>query len=101
MPVTWGDATSMMNRSWSGRRNGRHMLQSWPASSRHFWVAGSHLTMRPTGGTPPLGGSGSCVSRVIPGGDRKSTRLNSSHITISYAVFCLKKKKKKKKHNEL
>src|SRR5207248_10602753 len=31
--------------------------------------------------------------------DRKSTRLNSSHRTISYAVFCLKKKKKKKKNN--
>src|SRR5438034_3608968 len=31
------------------------------------------------------------------GGDRKSTRLNSSHTVISYAVFCLKKKKKKKK----
>src|SRR5688572_31191007 len=31
------------------------------------------------------------------GGDRKSTRLNSSHSQISYAVFCLKKKKKKKK----
>src|SRR5438094_4065040 len=30
------------------------------------------------------------------GEDRKSTRLNSSHRTISYAVFCLKKKKKKK-----
>src|SRR5688572_32537131 len=30
-------------------------------------------------------------------GDRKSTRLNSSHSQISYAVFCLKKKKKKKK----
>src|SRR5690554_7422414 len=29
--------------------------------------------------------------------DRKSTRLNSSHVRISYAVFCLKKKKKKKK----
>src|SRR2546427_3332506 len=29
------------------------------------------------------------------GGDRKSTRLNSSHSQISYAVFCLKKKKKK------
>src|SRR5690625_5518030 len=27
-------------------------------------------------------------------GDRKSTRLNSSHVAISYAVFCLKKKKK-------
>src|SRR5438034_11555010 len=30
--------------------------------------------------------------------DRKSTRLNSSHTVISYAVFCLKKKKKKKKN---
>src|SRR5258705_6006744 len=34
--------------------------------------------------------------------DRKSTRLNSSHLGISYAVFCLKKKKKKKhRHNEV
>src|SRR5207248_11101593 len=33
-----------------------------------------------------------------PPTDRKSTRLNSSHRTISYAVFCLKKKKKKKKN---
>src|SRR5256885_5298596 len=32
------------------------------------------------------------VSETI--GDRKSTRLNSSHLVISYAVFCLKKKKK-------
>src|SRR2546422_10998467 len=32
-----------------------------------------------------------------PRGDRKSTRLNSSHGYISYAVFCLKKKKKKNK----
>src|SRR5262245_65300803 len=31
--------------------------------------------------------------------DRKSTRLNSSHLGISYAVFCLKKKKKKKTQN--
>src|SRR2546421_3346896 len=34
---------------------------------------------------------------VRPGRDRKSTRLNSSHDQISYAVFCLKKKKKKTK----
>src|SRR5438132_8962499 len=34
-----------------------------------------------------------------PRQDRKSTRLNSSHTVISYAVFCLKKKKKKKKTN--
>src|SRR2546421_9114943 len=32
--------------------------------------------------------------RATRGGDRKSTRLNSSHDQISYAVFCLKKKKK-------
>src|SRR5207253_8925169 len=31
---------------------------------------------------------------ALPRGDRKSTRLNSSHVAISYAVFCLKKKKK-------
>src|SRR5437867_8277753 len=37
--------------------------------------------------------------RCRTGRDRKSTRLNSSHRTISYAVFCLKKKKKKKKKN--
>src|SRR5262245_64394724 len=33
--------------------------------------------------------------------DRKSTRLNSSHLGISYAVFCLKKKKKNKNINHL
>src|SRR3712207_8455400 len=32
------------------------------------------------------------VRRVVPRPDRKSTRLNSSHANISYAVFCLKKK---------
>src|SRR5690554_7229184 len=50
-----------------------------------------------TGGMTDLDGSfdfqaeaGSYIFRV---GDRKSTRLNSSHVRISYAVFCLKKKK--------
>src|SRR3712207_7582880 len=38
----------------------------------------------PRGGVP---------DRALPVGDRKSTRLNSSHANISYAVFCLKKKK--------
>src|SRR2546427_5851637 len=40
--------------------------------------------------TDPRGG----VARVLIDLDRKSTRLNSSHSQISYAVFCLKKKKK-------
>src|SRR5947209_10210987 len=38
---------------------------------------------------------------VIWSSDRKSTRLNSSHANISYAVFCLKKKKKKKKYTKI
>src|SRR5256885_13266236 len=33
------------------------------------------------------------IGKKRPSGDRKSTRLNSSHLVISYAVFCLKKKK--------
>src|SRR5947207_11939178 len=37
---------------------------------------------------------------VRPAGDRKSTRLNSSHTVISYAVFCLKKKKKNKQQSK-
>src|SRR5256885_4629641 len=32
------------------------------------------------------------IQRILRNGDRKSTRLNSSHLVISYAVFCLKKK---------
>src|SRR2546427_9257777 len=44
-----------------------------------------------------LGGAADAAAprvRGAAGGDRKSTRLNSSHSQISYAVFCLKKKKK-------
>src|SRR2546427_6817733 len=40
------------------------------------------------------GERGLAVDLRLPRGDRKSTRLNSSHSQISYAVFCLKKKKK-------
>src|SRR5690349_23812302 len=43
--------------------------------------------------TPPAAPGASCWGAR----DRKSTRLNSSHVEISYAVFCLKKKKKKNK----
>src|SRR5688572_31544569 len=47
---------------------------------------------------PAWPGSLPCTG-TSPPPDRKSTRLNSSHSQISYAVFCLKKKKKKKKKN--
>src|SRR3712207_8067122 len=38
------------------------------------------------------------LDQVADNRDRKSTRLNSSHANISYAVFCLKKKKKRQRH---
>src|SRR3712207_7411269 len=52
-------------------------------------LAGEHCGSPSPGRAPPR-------SRPRPGPprDRKSTRLNSSHANISYAVFCLKKKKK-------
>src|SRR5688572_32525990 len=53
-----------------------------------------------TAGPRPPRGRARGVRRPRPADvrpDRKSTRLNSSHSQISYAVFCLKKKKKKKK----
>src|SRR5256885_7976460 len=46
-------------------------------------------TTRACSGRPPMPGA----SGTSAGADRKSTRLNSSHLVISYAVFCLKKKK--------
>src|SRR3712207_7419339 len=44
----------------------------------------------------PVASGVSQLSSTIDLSDRKSTRLNSSHANISYAVFCLKKKKKKR-----
>src|SRR5437588_7159158 len=58
-----------------------------PAARRRSWCAGRmHVASRVT-----------CTTTVCAprDSDRKSTRLNSSHTVISYAVFCLKKKKKK------
>src|SRR6266705_5276858 len=47
-----------------------------------------------TGDVPQRSAGGDLAGRVDPVRDRKRTRLNSSHRTKSYAVFCLKKKKK-------
>src|SRR2546430_4060236 len=45
--------------------------------------------------------SGCGAGGLVTKGDRKSTRLNSSHSQISYAVFCLKKKKKQPGYSDL
>src|SRR5947209_15322819 len=65
----------------------RHLLQ------RRFAVAPVGVIMEAALQVRALDQTGELVSGR--GGDRKSTRLNSSHANISYAVFCLKKKKKK------
>src|SRR6266700_6228234 len=70
----------------SGRRPGCSGLPARRhADLRDARAAGPERRRRLSGG--PLAG------RALA--DRKSTRLNSSHVKISYAVFCLKKKKKK------
>src|SRR3989442_11645841 len=55
--------------------------------------AGSRL-VQDAGATMGKVAPASCTRRLPASTDRKSTRLNSSHVRISYAVFCLKKKKK-------
>src|SRR5688572_32490275 len=66
------------------------------------WVIESDSSGGPKVESSPLAGAFALEQRLFPlqsptvaaQGDRKSTRLNSSHSQISYAVFCLKKKKK-------
>src|SRR2546429_2333326 len=66
-----------------------------------WWNLSSGNGIIPLGGTPahPEVGRRHAESRLPKGqvSDRKSTRLNSSHGYISYAVFCLKKKKRRRK----
>src|SRR5436309_11741806 len=61
---------------------------------RHLEVPrGARQVVAPRGGAAPLPRPAHRLPRRRRGVDRKSTRLNSSHVKISYAVFCLKKKK--------
>src|SRR3712207_7418428 len=68
-----------------------------------YFVAGYAKDQLVTGCLVNATGEGLGISNFFAPEDRKSTRLNSSHANISYAVFCLKKKKnttaKLKKHN--
>src|SRR5207302_4914595 len=63
-------------------------IRRHPSDPTRSLVADGWTTMVQTSVPKLLVGSDGCR-------DRKSTRLNSSHVKISYAVFCLKKKKKK------
>src|SRR5699024_12569703 len=77
-------------------RGGTHRgLRSFPTRRSSDLDVGHGARLRVTADGGRRMDSGGDVEGVEIGiGDRKSTRLNSSHVSISYAVFCLKKKKK-------
>src|SRR3712207_6122335 len=72
------------------------LVHGWLSSSRIWEQLAARLAQRFTVYTLDLSGFGESDKPLSGYGvrDRKSTRLNSSHANISYAVFCLKKKKK-------
>src|SRR2546427_3922832 len=78
------------------------LFRSLPPSA----VSGTRLTLRTRGRGAPrclfrrLKNCGVRAGQAPQLGDRKSTRLNSSHSQISYAVFCLKKKKINEKNEQ-
>src|SRR5690242_184502 len=72
-------------------------MSAQTAGGRAVWQRTNHQTISCAAGAPFV-----CRKRVHAAQqgaeiDRKSTRLNSSHMSISYAVFCLKKKRNKEK----
>src|SRR5687768_17921317 len=77
-------------------RYGADGQEEWPVGSHanYFFRHHNLITPQPSAIQPRA----SAACRICAPGirDRKSTRLNSSHGYISYAVFCLKKKKKQK-----
>src|SRR5690625_6151675 len=92
-PATLGRTDSSM--PWS-----RTLLihASRGAASKHIWVtmyeawADFCASSRSAASWSRKGCPSGCPPTPITKGDRKSTRLNSSHVATSYAVFCLKKK---------
>src|SRR5216683_137069 len=91
-----GSIASRRSRPWSrgrARSSSRSRRRAGPKARSRGW---SRNAISPTCAAP--GPTRSCSAARITrcSRDRKSTRLNSSHDQISYAVFCLKKKKKHK-----
>src|SRR5690625_4665533 len=64
----------------------------WPSPHQCAHLFSWRVVCSAIGGRSPANPTCFCSTRPS---DRKSTRLNSSHVAISYAVFCLKKKNKK------
>src|SRR5256885_9870855 len=74
------------------RRPPRSTLFPYTTLFRSVWPGVGGMPGR--GSMYPTTSSPKCLAKLGHDLDRKSTRLNSSHLVISYAVFCLKKKKR-------
>src|SRR5690554_7493472 len=91
------------NQAVRAGRTSVHLVVDQVVQLEHVHVAHSHRTVKCVAGTAIVQLGLATGIQVCQGqhtldlGDRKSTRLNSSHVRISYAVFCLKKKKKNKR----
>src|SRR5690625_6771604 len=81
-PLYYGGATGIRTREACPRKNNAGDPLQYFQSIKEYKVLQNHCTMVELRGFEP---------RTFA--DRKSTRLNSSHVAISYAVFCLKKKR--------
>src|SRR5690606_40085269 len=79
------ESTSLVSRAESRARS------QWRTEIRHGWVT-AELALA-SGRAADAVAPAEAAARLSREQDRKSTRLNSSHVKISYAVFCLKKKK--------
>src|SRR5438874_5498921 len=86
LPISFLTAACMALASFQVRARGFSQAMAFLASAAAMTISGWALL-------------GTATSTRSMSGDRKSTRLNSSHVEISYAVFCLKKKKYKAHEN--
>src|SRR5690242_20881169 len=77
-----GTINSVINPTWVMKKIGQRLVNNWKFTNNVLRDLDQQYQQ-----------NGAKMGFTV---DRKSTRLNSSHMSISYAVFCLKKKKKKK-----
>src|SRR5438105_12515612 len=81
----------------SGQSAQARGTQGTPDTGNRF--AAGDIFVSLSNGTVQWRNADGSLKQVLETGDRKSTRLNSSHEWISYAVFCLKKKTNRKTYN--
>src|SRR5436305_7951795 len=86
LPICVGRNEELVGRALRGRREGVVV------ATKFGNVRGEDGSFKGVNGKPEYVRS-ACEASLKRLGDRKSTRLNSSHVRISYAVFCLKKKR--------